>query len=178
MLRNIAFIGGIHGVGKSTICYKICEATSFHYLSASELIKWREINKDSKNKKVKNIPTTQDRLILGLNKTIVKDKNYLLDGHFCLLNSNDQITRVPFQTFLEIKPFSLSLILGDIADIKNRLETRDSRSYHYGLLEMMQDEELAYAKELSEALAIPLNIGHENNFSKISDSLITFTQHR
>jgi adenylate kinase len=51
-MGNIAFIGGIHGVGKSTICQQICDKLNLVYLSASELIKWSDINEDVKNKKV------------------------------------------------------------------------------------------------------------------------------
>jgi len=35
MLDNITFIGGIHGVGKSTICRQICDEIKLEYLSAS-----------------------------------------------------------------------------------------------------------------------------------------------
>ncbi len=176
MLKKIVFIGGIHGVGKSTVCYEICKATNFHYLSASELIKWKEINRDFKNKKVKSIPTTQDRLILSLNKVTTKDRIYLLDGHYCLLNSNAQIIRIPLQTFQKINPNSLNLILGDIVDVKDRLEKRDGRLYDYDLLEMMQNEELTYAKELAEILDIPLNIGYKNNFDGMLNSLLNLAQ--
>jgi len=65
MTEKIAFIGGIHGVGKSTICRQICDEIKLEYLSASELLKWKEINEDVKNKKVISRPDTQDRLITG-----------------------------------------------------------------------------------------------------------------
>jgi broad-specificity NMP kinase len=50
---KIAFIGGIHGVGKSTICRQICSELNLEYLSASELIKWADLNEDAKNTKSK-----------------------------------------------------------------------------------------------------------------------------
>lgn len=167
MFNEIAFIGGIHGVGKSTICRHICRELKLVCLSASELLKWEDINEDAKNKKVKDIPDTQNRLILGLNNTVQKGKNYLLDGHYCLLNSNSEIVNVPLETFEKINPFLLNLILGDISEIKKRLEARDSKPYNYALLERLQNEELTYAKYLSKTLGITLNIGTQNDYAEL-----------
>ena len=108
MLDNIAFIGGIHGVGKSTICRHICDELKLEYLSASELIKWKDINEDAQNKKVNNIPVTQDLLILGLTNNIQKDKSYILDGHYCLLNEENEIVNISLDTFKLTNPFSYS----------------------------------------------------------------------
>lgn len=171
MINNIAFIGGIHGVGKSSICKHICHALNMEHLTASELLKWEDINEDSKNKKVRNITETQERLILGLENTVNNSKCYLLDGHYCLLNSNNLIENVPFETFKQINLFSLNIILGDISEIKMRLETRDNKKYEYHLLEHLQHEELNYAKLLSEKLGLTLNIATQNDFSELLTSL-------
>lgn len=171
MFNNIIFIGGIHGVGKSTICQHICSKLPMEYLSASELLKWKEINDDSKNKKVENISDKQDRLIIGLENTIQKDKFYLLDGHYCLLNSNNKISKVPLETFKQINSISFNLVLGNISEIKQRLEARDNRPYDYELLQHFQDEELAYAKYLSKKFNVSLNIGKNNDYLNILESL-------
>ena len=171
MRYNISFIGGIHGVGKSTICQQICDELKLEYLSASELLKWREVGEDFKNKKVKNIQATQEQLIIGLRNTLQKDKCYLLDGHYCLLNSENDVINIPIETFKTIKPISLNLIIGDIDEIKNRLEKRDSMPYNYKLLERMQNSELSYAEHLSKTLGVTLSIGTQKNLSEILTSL-------
>ncbi len=167
MLNNIAFIGGIHGVGKSTICQNICRDLNLEYLSASELLRWKDINEDANNKKVKDIPDTQYRLILGLTNAVKNGRQYLLDGHYCLLNRNNEIEYVPLETFKQINPISLNIILGDIIEIKNRLEMRDGKPYEYKLLENLQNEELKYAKQLSKTLGITLNIVTQNDYSEL-----------
>lgn len=172
MLNNITFIGGIHGVGKSTICRQICDEVKLEYLSASELIKWKDINKDAQNKKVKNIPATQDRLIIGLTNTVQKDKSYLLDGHYCLLNSENEIVNIPLDTFKSINPISLNIILGDINEINDRLEKRDNRPYDQDLLTRMQESELNYARHLSKTLGVTLTIGTPKDFSELLSSLL------
>ena len=170
-MRNIAFIGGIHGVGKSTVCQQICDKLDLIHLSASELIKWSDINEDAKNKKVKNVQDTQGRLIIGLRNTVQTGKRYLLDGHYCLLNTNGEIEDIPVSTFQMINPFSLNIILGDVSEIKKRIEARDNRHYEYDLLKRMQDNELQCAKYLSEKLGVMLNVGLQKNFTELLNSL-------
>jgi adenylate kinase len=167
LFSNISFIGGIHGVGKSTICKSLCSDLNIQYLSASEVLKWTEMNEDVKNKKVQDIPLTQDKLIKGLIKRVEEKHYYLLDGHYCLLDKTNKVVRIPFATFEAINPASLRLITGDVAEIKLRLESRDKRTYDLDLLENMQDQEIDYAKEISQKLNVNLSIGNEKDYSKI-----------
>ncbi len=171
MFNNIIFIGGIHGVGKSTICHHICSELNIEYLSASELLKWKDINENAENKKVENIPFTQNRLITGIKETVQKDKKYLLDGHYCLFNKDNEVENISLDTFKQIKPIAFILISGDISEIKQRLETRDNKPYEYKLLEHLQNSELAYSKSLSEILNIPLYIEKNDDYLNVIDSL-------
>lgn len=171
MLENISFVGGIHGVGKSTICKSICEKLNINYLSASEVLKWSKLNTDIKNKKVDNISFTQDLLINGLNEQVNKSEHYILDGHYCLFNKERNVERIPFETFQKINPASLHVITGNIVEIKKHLEERDQRPYNYKLLEEMQDAELEYANEISQRMLKPLVISTSDNFTKLSATI-------
>ena len=62
-MKNIIFIGGIHGVGKGTLCEKVCNELNLQHLSASEVLKWEEIS-EKENKLVNDFTLTQNRLIL------------------------------------------------------------------------------------------------------------------
>src|SRR5690625_33621 len=167
MLSNVVFIGGVHGVGKSTICQHICRELNMEYLSASELLKWKDINEDEKNKKVEDIPFTQNRLITGLKNILQEDKSYLLDGHYCLLNKDNEVENISLDTFKKINPITLILILGNVKEIKKRLENRDNKPYEYELLEHLQNSEFAYAKILSEVLNVPLYIGKNDGYLSV-----------
>ena len=169
--KRIAFIGGIHGVGKSTICKQICRDLNMEYLSASELIKWKDINDEAKNKKVKDIHYTQNRLMAALEDTIEKGHYYLLDGHFCLLNEKAEVEKISMEIFKKINPKAFGLILGDITEIKSRLALRDNKNYDFGLLEQLQSSELDYAKEISLVLKIPLYIEKNNVAMNLSNHL-------
>lgn len=156
MFNNISFVGGIHGVGKSTICREICDTLEFQYLSASDVLNWAKFNTDPSNKGVSDIQHTQDLLMEGLMKIIVPDKKYLLDGHFCLLNASNEIIRIPEKTFTSIKPTILGIITDDVSKIRKRLEERDGRIWDHNLLEEMQESEMEYATELANKLNLKL----------------------
>ncbi|MEQ6121374.1 ATP-binding protein [Reichenbachiella sp. MALMAid0571] len=165
-MSNLVFIGGIHGVGKGTICDKICEQTNFVHITASEILRWDEISKPD-NKKVVNIQNTQDRLITGLRKTLKKNKDYLLDGHFCLFNSEGEVENVPIETFKNIAPKLISVVTTEINLIKERLEKRDSKAYDFHVLKNMQNSEKEYAREIALKLTVPFFEIKDGDYSKL-----------
>lgn len=69
---------------------------------------------------------------------------------------------------MQINPKVLGLIIGDIREIKTKLDLRDNKNYDFGLLEQLQNSELDYAKELSVALKVPLYIEENNDALNIS----------
>lgn len=170
MYNNIIFIGGIHGVGKGTMCKEISRNKGFHHLSASKIIKWSDIS-DTKNKKVKDINITQEKLMVGLENAIKNDVKYLLDGHFCLLNDEGKIEKVSISTFLHIKPEAIIVITSDIGIVKKRLEDRDEVIYSSLLLHKMQELEVLYAKEVAEILNIPFLSIISGNYESIHEFL-------
>jgi adenylate kinase len=155
-MNQIIFAGGIHGVGKSTLCREVVAALSINYLSASEVLKWNDINTDAKNKKVLDIPDTQKRLLNGLKAIVEPGKRYILDGHFCLFNKDGEVIPVPISTFKQIDPLGLIVVTGPIADIQAALEKRDDRTYDQAALLAMQEKEIAYAQEVAATLRVPL----------------------
>ncbi|MBF2707173.1 ATP-binding protein [Flavobacterium soyangense] len=167
-MKNIIFIGGIHGVGKGIICNEIALKTNLIHLSASQILKWEEIS-DSDNKLVKNITSTQDRLIKGLKNLIKKDKKYLLDGHFCLLNSNEVPSRIDEETFDLINPKVIAIVIDDIEKIAKRLEIRDRRIYETKVLNQLQLMETEYAKYLSNKYSIPYIEIQDGNYTQLME---------
>lgn len=154
-MKNLYFIGGIHGVGKGTMCKEIIKNSNIIHLSASDVLKWEEIS-PLHNKKVEDFKLSQDRLLNNLFKIIDPKKNYLLDGHFCLLNSNNQPKKIAKETFIELNPKAFIIVLDKIEFIKERLEIRDNISYDIKILNKFQDLELEYSISLSIELHIPL----------------------
>lgn len=156
-MENITFIGGIHGSGKGNICLDVVKNTDLIHLTASEVLKWDELSR-REEKVVKDINFTQDRLVTNLKAIIDMDKNYLLDGHYCLLNKMGIPEKIPIDTFSGIKPSKLILVITNPETIKLRLEKRDSKNYELNLINDFQSLEALTAKEVSEHLKVPLFI--------------------
>ncbi|MBA0884510.1 ATP-binding protein [Flavobacterium undicola] len=170
-MNNLYFIGGIHGVGKGTICKEIISDFNVIHLSASEVLKWEEIS-SLENKKVNDFELSQNRLISNLNQITEPTKNYLLDGHFCLLNSENEPEKINKETFIELNPKAFIIVVDKIELIQKRLEKRDNKSYDIEILQKFQDLEFDYSISLSKELNIPIikvingNIQNLLNFLK------------
>lgn len=168
--RNIIFIGGIHGVGKGTICEKISLSKKVTHFSASKVLKWNEISK-KENKLVKDLDKTQIRLLKGLNALIQDEHTYLLDGHYCLLNSNGEPKRVSEKTFEIIDPKVMTIVIEDTEIIYERLKQRDGTKYSLSLLNEMQEMEIKYAKFLSSKYNKPYVEIHKGDYDKLNEFL-------
>lgn len=165
-MKNIIFIGGIHGVGKGTICMEIALRANIIHITASQVLKWDEIS-STDNKLVQNISSTQERLLLGLKNLIEKDKQYLLDGHFCLLNSNGVPCKIDEETFDNINPKIISIVIDDVGKIVERLEKRDNKKYDAQTLNELQEMEIEYAKYLSNKYSIPYIEIRNNDYKSL-----------
>jgi len=152
---KIIFIGGIHGVGKGTFCNEISKKFKLNHLTASEVLKWNEIS-DLKSKVVKDITSTQERLLNNLDKIIKVEGNYVLDGHFTLLDSKGTPQKIEDETFIRINPISIILLTCDARTILSRLKNRDNFEYDLEIIQSMQEMEVEHANHISNKLRIPL----------------------
>ncbi|MBW3467501.1 ATP-binding protein [Arthrospiribacter ruber] len=155
MFNNIIFIGGIHGSGKGSMCSNLRKNLNIEHMTASDILNWSDISPEVGNKLVTDISFTQDRLIDGLKKRILPDKIYLLDGHFCLFDSNGCVENIPMDTFTKIDPIIISVVVSDPKLIVKRLSNRDKRNYDLKLIDNMQKREIEYGKEVANKLNIP-----------------------
>jgi adenylate kinase len=165
-MRNLIFIGGIHGAGKGTLCKKICIELNLIHLSASEVLKWNEIS-DLQNKLVSDFTVTQNRLINNLTQIVNGQNKYLLDGHYCLLNNEQEPQKIEEETFNLIDPYAFVVVVDLISQIKSRLESRDGLNYDYKMLEKFQDMEVSYSMELANKLSKPHVIIENGDYSKL-----------
>ncbi len=89
------FISGVHGVGKSYFCDMVKTETGIESYSASTLITQKEHSGFSKDKLIPDIDDNQQYLLQAVSELRDSGENFILDGHFCLLNASGEITRIP-----------------------------------------------------------------------------------
>jgi adenylate kinase len=150
-MKDIIFIGGIHGFVKGTLCRKVCNDLKLQHLSANEVLKWEEIS-ERENKLVKDFTLVQNRLITYLQQIVQENESYVLEGHYCLLNKDNVTEKIDFDTFGILNPFAFINAVDDVQEIKTRPEIRDKREYDFDLLLKFKELELEYSKELAEQL--------------------------
>lgn len=119
-----------------------------------EILKWVEIS-EKENKQVDDFSLSQNRLIRNLQQQVKAGEKYLLDGHYCLLNSNFKPEKINLEIFELLDPFSFSIVVDEVQNIKKRLEQRNNKEYDYSLLSKFQKIELQYSIEVAEKLNKP-----------------------
>lgn len=111
-VQYMIFIAGVHGVGKTFLCNRIKREIEISIYSASELLKEdKEINY-IRYEKTDDFMENQKRLL-----EIVKKKNgaseYILEGHFCLMNDRGRIENIPVSMFRQFLMKGILLLIGN-----------------------------------------------------------------
>jgi adenylate kinase len=154
--RNLIFVGGIHGVGKTWLCDALSDRLGFEHLSASTLIRKARNAPITTNKSVKDVDENQGALLNVLADTIQSDKAYIMDGHFCLLGDNGAIIDIPNAVFHAVSPKAIIAVFDEPDAIVTRLRERDGKEYSQNFFNDFQIRELTRAKDIADSLGIPI----------------------
>ena len=153
-------ICGVHGVGKTVFAKKLSQELQLEYYAASELISKKTNCEISNYKKVQHISDNQQLLLEALSE--MKDSQYILDGHLCLINAHNKVERISYDVFKTMNIECIYLIVDFPTKIQERLKSRDKQDWNLGLISLFQQEEYEYAKYLAENRNIPLKVIYEN----------------
>lgn len=152
------FISGVHGVGKSYFCDMVKESIGIESYSASTLITQRKHSGFAKDKLIPDIDDNQQYLLQAVDELRTSGQNFILDGHFCLLNASGEITRIPYDTFTSLRPDAIILLMENSEVIADRRRERDGIELSIQSIEDFQQEECAYAKEIAAEIGAKLFI--------------------
>lgn len=166
-MKKVVFVSGVHGSGKGTLCQSLNDLLGVKSYSASDLIK---NNSDyvEDSKLVDKAEKNQAALIRGLSS--VKEKKFLLDGHFCLLNNNMEIITIDYAVF---DAMNLSLVIFvecEPEELRRRLLMRDNTKFSVELLSSFQKAEFERAK----SFCFQRNIPFVKHYSGQDDISLTF----
>lgn len=150
-MKGILF-SGVHGVGKGYFLKKNCEnIQNYNVYSASGLIEIYQKSTDEGYKRVQDVSNNQAVLVKAIQEVALKgNKNFIIDGHLCIFNSEGRTERIPEEFFFETKISGIILLQDEAKKIVERLRQRDAEYLAVSDIEEMQQEEKEYAKELKE----------------------------
>lgn len=169
MKQRIIFVGGIHGVGKTTLCKKLSTILKIRHYSAGELIELE--NKSNFSKQVSDINKNQNILLNALTN-LVTDDSIILDGHFSLINSKSVIEKIDKSVFMEIGISLVITLHGNEIDIYNRLINRDGKSLSIEKIIEFQNIELKYAEEIAKLINVNYKNFHVGSDIRLISSFI------
>jgi adenylate kinase len=172
---KVIFIGGVHGVGKSTACSQAADVFSCLHVRASDVIRQERSNAIATNGKlVEDADGNQELLLRGFDK--IKSSStaqcILLDGHYALRDSSRSIQLLPFTVFQKLRLSRLICLENDPSVIVKRIEARDRSSISIEEVSELQEAELEHAKAVSKILSLPLSILRENELKNLLQSIV------
>jgi adenylate kinase len=165
------FVGGVHGVGKSTCCKEAAATCQWLHASASDLIrKQRADAVATVGKGVADVEGNQQLLLRGVNELRAASNRtpIVLDGHFALFGEDMTVQRLPISVFAALHLDGLVCFADEPAAIASRLCERDGQGVSVREVAALQQEELAHAKDVATALGIPLDVFPAFNTARLS----------
>ena len=84
-----------------------------------------------------------------------RNTNFLLDAHFCLLDNNGAIVKIPQNVFRQLKPQAILILTEDPQIIAERRKARDGILLDAREIELHQKEECTHSLTVANALDIP-----------------------
>lgn len=151
------FLGGIHGVGKTSMLNIVKQKSNIPIYSASALIAYIKNDKYIQSKSRNDIIGDQNILLQAIREYIKVD-NYILDGHFCLINTIGEIERIPKNVFLQLPIIKIFVLSADIDEIIQRLYKRDGKKYKFEDIYLFQKLEIEYAREIAYEKSVSLDV--------------------
>lgn len=164
------FVGGVHCVGKTYFCKQINKMVGINSYTVSDLIYDTE-NTLYRDKRVENINKNQEILLERVSK--IKDKEFLLDGHFCLLDKEESIIKIPYDIFKKLQPNKIVIITDEPKTIVTRRRDRDDVIVKKSKIVQFQNIEIEYAIDVANKLGIPYFIfDNGQDYFKVIDFIL------
>ena len=172
MKNGVVFIAGAYGVGKSTLCSKLSATLGIPSFSAGDLIS--DVNGEiyGQNKVVKDKTENQNILIAAVKNRLNTHPTFLLAGHFCIFNKNDEVEVLPEFVYKELPISKILLLESDGDTIIRNIKSRDNKSYSITSIENLIETERNQAVKFSHQLDIPLCI-HKMKFDQTDVDIIS-----
>ena len=158
---TVLFVGGVHGVGKSTCCGQVAQLAAALHVTASEVIRRERAEAIAPSGKlVADVDGNQNLLVRGF-RTYQAEAGatpILLDGHFAMRDIRGDIQAVSVDVFRALGPDHLVLLVDQPAAIAARVDLRDGQAPDTSEVAELQNAELQTARLVAAALDVPLTV--------------------
>lgn len=172
---QVLFVGGIHGVGKTTVCESYARTHGVIHKSAGQLIKEaRGLASAAPTKAVSDINENQKLLIDEVKRIRTAGKTLLLDGHFAVFDTFYKPTPLAITVFSELGITGVILIVDKPEAIAARLSIRDENRAQVGKIAALQRLELLHGMHIAQNLCIPcakIRFGETESFNAAAQAL-------
>lgn len=153
------FIAGVHGVGKTYLASQLPKEIGLVHTSASTLIKnERALPEWNTDKRVNDVDANQVALAAAVERHNRVGTRLLLDGHFVLLNPQNQFLYLGTEVFKSLNLEAVVLLETNTLTIASRIKERDDRESDTAHIENFINAERHQAQIVCSDLGIPLLI--------------------
>lgn len=154
------FLGGVHGVGKSSMCSEVARKIGLTVFSASAIIRAeRQVLSADSRTAVRDVSGNQELLIQGVRKRAPESSGYfVLDGHFALRTLGGALERIDPAVFVALGIDHFICVRDDPQAIAARLLERDGAILRMDDIVSLQSEELDHARYVSRELHTHLDV--------------------
>lgn len=153
---GILFLAGIYGVGKSTIGKSLSQRKGIPFFSAGDLISQVNGEAYGANKVVTDKMGNQDILAMQIEHQLEQHDRLLLAGHFCIINGQGEVDRLPEDIFKRLHIEKIILLEAPVDRIMDHLLARDSKQYSTELVDSLMQTERKMANDVSKKLNCPM----------------------
>jgi len=155
---EIIFLGGVHGVGKTTLSRRLSSKNDIFYCTAGDLIRSSGADMDARKKQVANPNGNQDKLIAAFERVRDKEipKSIILDGHFAIYDAKGFIVEIDVDVFIALKITRIICMFDEPNIIARRLFERDGVLPNIGSISALQEAEVKNSKKVATILNLPI----------------------
>lgn len=164
------FMAGIHGVGKTTIGRMLEEKWNIRCVTASVLIETASDQVMPGNKVINSIEENQEFLLREVSKLRNCGGQFILAGHFCLINGMCEIERISLDVFEKLNPEMIVIITAHPKSIAKRNKDKGQLLSNVEFVDRFQKAEIGYGEEVGRYLGVPCYI--VENDEKNPDALL------
>ncbi len=164
--KNIIFVAGVSGVGKTTFLKKIAENAEFQRLTASLIIKEQRkyigVQKmTSEELRLANLADNQKVLVDGFHRLKIPQMDLIIiDGH-TVIDTPNGLIKIESSVFKGLGVEHFIFLKEQPAEILKRRRADSSRNRHSisaELIEQQQAKSLVVTAKIAEVLGVPMSI--------------------